>query len=64
MAHVNLVRNPLLPVVGDMVVVLSVLGEEMGDVVVRGNWIKLHNSGREGHLFVGCPSFSHSVQGG
>jgi hypothetical protein len=24
----------------------------------------LHNSGRDGHLLVGCPSFSHSVQGG
>jgi hypothetical protein len=64
MAHVNLVRSPLLPVVGDVVVVLGVLGEAMSDVVARGSWIKLRNSGREGHLFVGCPSLSHSAQGG
>jgi hypothetical protein len=46
------------------VVVLGVLGEAMSDVVARGSWIKLRNSGREGHLFVGCPSLSHSAQGG
>jgi hypothetical protein len=64
MAHVNWFRNPLLPVVGDVVVVLGVLGEAMSDVVARGSWIKLCNLGREGHLFVGCPSLSQSVQGG
>jgi hypothetical protein len=64
MEHANLVRIPLLPVVGDVVVVLGVLGEVMSDVVTRGSWIILCNSGREGHLFVGCPSFSHSAQGG
>jgi hypothetical protein len=63
MAHVNLVRNPLLPVVGDVVVVLGVLGEATSGVVARGSWIKLRNSGREGHRLVGCPSFSHSAQG-
>jgi hypothetical protein len=26
--------------------------------------MRLHNSGRDGHLLVGCPSFSHSAQGG
>jgi hypothetical protein len=56
MAHVNLVHSPLLPVVGDTVVVLGVLGEATSDVVARGSWIKFCNSGREGHLFVGCPS--------
>jgi hypothetical protein len=33
----NLVRNPLLPVVGDVLVVLDVLGEVMSDVVARGS---------------------------
>jgi hypothetical protein len=26
--------------------------------------MRLHNSGRDGNLLVGCPSFSHSAQGG
>jgi hypothetical protein len=54
----NLVHIPLLPVVGDVVVVLGVLGEATSDVVSRGSWIRLRNSGREGHLLVGCPSLS------
>jgi hypothetical protein len=54
MAHVNLAHNPLLPLVGDVVLVLGVLGEATSDVVDRGSWIKLHNSGREGHLLVWC----------
>jgi hypothetical protein len=33
MAHENSVRNPLLPVVGDAVVVLGVLDEETSGVV-------------------------------
>jgi hypothetical protein len=45
-------------------VVLGVLGEVMSMVVSRGSWIKLRKLGREGHLFVGCPSLSHSAQGG
>jgi hypothetical protein len=64
MAQANLVHNPLLPVVGDVVVVLGVLGEATSDVVARGSWIRLRNSGREGHLLVGCPSLSQSAQGG
>jgi hypothetical protein len=64
MAHANLVHSPLLLVVGDAVVVLGVLGEAMSEVVAQGIWIKLHNSGRDGHLFVGCPSLLHSAQGG
>jgi hypothetical protein len=31
MAHVNLVHSPLLPIVGDAVVVLGVLGEVMSE---------------------------------
>ena len=64
MAQANLVCNPLLPVVGDTVVVLDVLDEMTSDVVARGSWIRLHNSGRVGHLLVGCPSLSHNAQGG
>jgi hypothetical protein len=64
MAHTNLVRSPLLPIVEDVVVVLGVIGEAIGDVVSQGSWIRLRNLGREGHMFVGCPSFSHSAQGG
>jgi hypothetical protein len=61
MAHENLVCIPFLPIVGDVGVVLWVLGEAISEVVSLGSWIKFHNSGREGHLFVGCPSISHSV---
>jgi hypothetical protein len=64
MEHTNLVRIPLLPIVGDVVVVLGVFGEETSDVVAQGSWIKLCNSGREGHILVGCPSLLYSAQGG
>jgi hypothetical protein len=64
MAQADLVFNPLLPVVEDVVVVLDVLGEVASDVIAQGTWIRLCNSGREGHLLMGCPSLSHSVQGG
>jgi hypothetical protein len=64
MAQVNFVRNPLLYVVEDVVVVLDVLGQATRNVVDRGSWIKLRNYERVGHLLVGCPSLSHSVQGG
>jgi hypothetical protein len=37
MAQENLVHNPLLPVVEDVVVVLDVLGEAVSDVVARGS---------------------------
>jgi hypothetical protein len=64
MAHTNLVLSPLLPIVGDVVLLLGVLGEVMSDVVARGSWIILHNSGIEGHRLLGCPYLSHSAQGG
>ena len=64
MAQANLVRSHLLHVVEDVVVVLDVLGEVASNAIDRGSWIRLHNSRREGHLLVGCPSLSHSVQGG
>jgi hypothetical protein len=64
MAQVNLVRSPLLPVVEEIIVVLDIIGEMVSDVVTQGSWIRFHNSGREGHLLVGCPSLSHSEKGG
>jgi hypothetical protein len=63
MAHVNLVCSPLLPVGGDVMVVLGVLDEGTSDVVAQGSWIRLHKSRREGHLLVVCPSLSHSAKG-
>jgi hypothetical protein len=56
MEQANLVCIHLLPVVGDIVVVLKVLGEATSNVISQGSWIKLRNLGREGHLLVGCPS--------
>jgi hypothetical protein len=64
MAHANLVCIHLFHVVGEVVVVLGVLGEAMSDVVSLGSWIIFHNSEREGHILVGSPSLSHSAQGG
>jgi hypothetical protein len=64
MEQANLVHNPLLPVVEEVVVVLDVLGEAASDVFSRGSWIRLCKLGREGHLLVGCPSLSHSAQRG
>jgi hypothetical protein len=61
---VNLVHNPLLPIMGDMVEVLGVLDEVTSGVVAQGSGIKLRSLGREGHILVGCPSLFHSVQGG
>jgi hypothetical protein len=61
---VNLVCNPLLPVVEDFVVAVDVPSGVASNMVSLGSWIILRNSGRVGHLLVGCPSLSHSVQGG
>jgi hypothetical protein len=57
----KLVRNPLLCVVEDSVVVDEVLGGVVSNEIVLGSWIILHNSGRVGHMLVGCPSISHSA---
>jgi hypothetical protein len=64
MAEANLVRNPLLPAVEDVVVSLNVLGETMSNVISQGSCIRLCNSGRVGNILVGCPSLSHNAQGG
>jgi hypothetical protein len=64
MAQANLVRNPLLLAVDDSEVAVGVLGGMVSSVVARGSWIRLRNSGRVGNLLVGCPSLSHSAQGG
>jgi hypothetical protein len=61
MAQENLVHSPLLLELGEVVVVLAIVvsGDDVG---LSG--IRFRNSGRDGHLWVGCPSFSHSMQGG
>jgi hypothetical protein len=64
MEQANLVHNPLLCVVEDSLVVVDVLGRVVRNVVSLGRQIILHNLGRVGHLLVGCPSLSHSAQGG
>jgi len=64
MEQVNLVHNPLLCVVEDFIVVVDVLGGVASNMVALGSWIRLCNSGRVGHMLVGCPSLSHSAQGG
>jgi hypothetical protein len=64
MAQVKLVRNPFLCLVEDSVVVVDILGEMESNGVSLGSWIRLCNSGRVGHLLVGCPSLLHSVQEG
>ena len=64
MAQEKLVRNPFLHAVEDYVVAVEVLGGVVSNGVVLGSWISLRNSGRVGHLLVGCPSLSHSAQGG
>jgi hypothetical protein len=51
-------------VVEDSIVAVDVLGGVASNVVSLERWIRLCNSGRVGHLLVGCPSLSHSVQGG
>jgi hypothetical protein len=61
MAHSNLVRSPLVSVVGDVVVVIGALGRMTSGVVAQGSQIKLCNSGIDGHLLVGCLYFSHSA---
>jgi hypothetical protein len=64
MAQEKLVCNPFLHVVEDSVVAVDVLGGVVSNGVALGSWIRLCNSGRVGHLLVGCPSLSHSAQGG
>jgi hypothetical protein len=64
MAQVNLVCNPLFHVVEDSVLVVDVLGGVASNGVSLGSWIRFCNMGRVGHWLVGCPSLSHSVQGG
>jgi hypothetical protein len=63
MVQEKLVRNPFLHVVEDFVVAVEVLGGVARNEVALGSWIRLHNSGRVGHLLAGCTSLSHRVQG-
>jgi hypothetical protein len=57
----NLVRGPLLLELGEVAVVLArvVSGDGVG---LSG--MRFRNSGTDGHLGVGCPSFSHSAPSG
>jgi hypothetical protein len=58
---VNLVCIPFLLELGEVVVALATV--ENGDGVGLSG-IRLRNSSRDGHLLVGCLSFSHNAQGG
>ena len=64
MAHAKLVRNHFLHVVEDSVVAVDVLGGVARNEFSLGSWIRLRNSGRVGHLLVGCPFLLHSAKGG
>jgi hypothetical protein len=64
MAQANLVHNPLFLVVEKSGVAVDVLGGVVINVVSLGSWIRVRNLGRLGNLLVGCPSLSHSAQGG
>jgi hypothetical protein len=61
MVQAKLVRSPLLLELGEVAAVLATV--ESGDGVGLRR-MRLRNSGRDGNLLVGCPSFSHNVQGG
>jgi hypothetical protein len=62
MAQEKLVCNPFLHVVEELIVVVDVLGGMEINGFSLGRWIRLHNSRRLGHMLVGCPSLSHSVE--
>jgi hypothetical protein len=64
MAQEDLVSKPLLCAVEDSRVAVDVLAGVVSNVVARGIWIRLRNSGRVGNLLVEFPSLSHSAQGG
>ena len=61
MAQANLVRGPLLLGLGEVAVVLARVASGDG---VGLSGMRFRNSGIDGHLWVGCPYFSHSAQGG
>jgi hypothetical protein len=61
MAHANLVRSPFLLVFCE---IATILEEATSGGGARGSWMRSRNSGRDGHLLVGCLFFSHSTQGG
>jgi hypothetical protein len=61
MAQANLGRGPLLLELGEVAVVLARVASGDG---VGLSGMRFRNSGTDGHLWVGCPSFSHSAQAG
>jgi hypothetical protein len=54
MAQAKLVRSPLLFELGEVATALAIVASGDG---VGLSGIRFHNSGRDGHLWVGCPSF-------
>ena len=60
MVQANLVRSPFLLDLVEVVIVLSIVESDDG---VGLSGIRFRNSSRYGNLWVGCPSFSHSMQG-
>ena len=60
MAQANLVCSPLLLELGEVAAVLARVANDDGVGLSGGRFC---NSGTDGHLWVGCPSFSHSAQG-
>jgi hypothetical protein len=61
MAQAKLVCSPLIFELGEVVAVLAIVASSDG---VGLSGIRFRNLGRDGHLWVGCPSFSHGTQGG
>ena len=61
MAQANLVRGPLLLELREVAVVLARVASGDG---VGLSGMRFRNSGTDGHLWVGCPSFSHGAPGG
>jgi hypothetical protein len=60
MAQANLVRGPLLLELGEVAVVLARVASGDG---VGLSGMRFRNLGTDGHLGVGCPSFSRSAPG-
>jgi hypothetical protein len=61
MAQANLVRGPVLLELGEVAAVLAIVASGDG---VGLSGMGFRNSGMDGHLWVGCPYFLHSAQGG
>ena len=58
MAQANLVRGPVLLELGEVAAVLAIVASGDG---VGLSGMGFRNSGMDGHLWVRCPYFLHSV---